>query len=101
MLDLEYLESTTQEKDLDSEYCPSEHSFILIETDANKDTSYNTSNIEKQLCDSTKKSNNNSGLEVFAEFNKSNINCPDDINLNIDTSERSKGGNKKSCCSYC
>lgn len=101
MLDLEFLHFTTLEENSDSEYCPSEHSSILVETDANNNVFLDATNKKKQSCESTKNSNNTSGFEISVQLNKSNVFCPDDTNLNIDPSEGPKGGNKKNCCFYC
>ncbi|XP_029158730.1 uncharacterized protein LOC114931007 [Nylanderia fulva] len=96
---LKCFDSTTHKENSDSEYCPSEHSSILIETESNNDFP-DTTNNRKQLSGSNKDSNN-SGFEVSIQINNSNVICPDDTNLNIDPSEGSKGGNKKNCCFYC
>ncbi|XP_067207109.1 uncharacterized protein [Linepithema humile] len=98
---LEYLDLTIHKEDSDSEYCPSEHSSILTEVDADKDVFPDGTNGNKRSSGSKRNSKNNSGFEVSVQANESSVLCPDDVDLNIDPSQGPKGGNKKNCCFYC
>lgn len=103
-LGLQYLNSTTHKEDSCSEYCPSEHSSVLVDTYASDDVFPDVANNEKESrrsCGSRRDSKNNSGFEISIQAIESNVFCPDDINLKIDESKGPKGGNKKNCCFYC
>jgi len=80
----------TDKEGSESEYCPSEHSSILIEANSDKNeflNKINGINENKRSSRSKQNSKNNSDFEVSVQANESDVFCPDYIDLHIDPSQ--------------